>query len=515
MAKLAKSTIPSGHTKEDFTCCGPAATKDGQFDGTYLADLGCFAQGDKNDEEAVDSNKYYHACVCQSKKDSKWYTYFEWGRVGVSSPQFQFEAYATKEAAQAAYRKQLRSKNDGRGEWFDHKVLGKILRPKKDKDCYLVRPQATRSTGLPDARTITTVQPKTVVSSKTTKNSCLDSTSSKLLADLNVGTISYTRSSMTGNALPTQEAITEGRLILSHAQEIVNKSNNKKELEELTNILFSRIPKKKGRTEDAILNAERILLWNNDIDAYEAALAAYNQGTTTVQVDLPFNLRFIKQDEKVYRWITEFWLKATRNKHSYLNKELKVVNVFEIERNRDGFWGYLNTVLKNSGERKTSEIPLHQPSKREDLSEGDDERLYKQTKTWMLFHGTRSCNVSGIMKEHFRMPKTLSGVAINGAMYGSGIYFADDIKKSIGYTSYSGSIWSGGSGSISGRGAFMFICDVMIGVPYLARGSQAFQGPPSGHDSIYAKMGVASIQNNEYIVFDPRMSNLRYLVEFQ
>jgi len=508
MSKLAKSALPPNHTKDDFVCFGPAAIKDGQFDGTYLADLGCFAQGDKGDEEAVDSNKYYNACVCQSKKDSKWYTYFEWGRVGVSNPQFQFEEHADKDTTQSAYIDQLHKKNDKRGEWYTHSVLGKMLRPKKGKDCYLVRAQATRSTGLPDARTITTVQPKTVVSGKTTTNSCLDTVASKLLSDLNVGTISYTRTSMVGNALPTKEAIDEGRLILSHAQELINQSKTGKDVEDLTKILYSRIPKKKNRTEDWVLNAERINTWQQDLDSYEAAVAAYNQGSTTV-LNLPFELKHIKQDEKLYRWIVDTWARATRNKHATVSQPLKVINIFEIERNRTEFHGF----LKGRGERNNTEIPLHQPSKREDVDDSLN-KLYRETKTWMLFHGTRSCNVSGIMKEHFRMPKTLSGVSINGAMYGSGIYFADDIKKSIGYTSYSGSYWTGGSGSINNRGAFMFICDVMLGNPYLPKGSQAFQGPPSGYDSIFAKMGIASIQNNEFIVFEPKMSNLRYLVEF-
>lgn len=511
MSKLTKSTLPSGHSREDFQCFGPPATKDGAFDGTNVCDMGCFNNGD--DDEAVDSNKYYHAAVVQSKKDQNWYLYIEFGRVGVTKPQFQFTQCGSQAEAQSEYIAQCRSKNDKRGEWFQHPALGKILRPKKGKDCYLVRPQTTRSTGLPDARTITSAAPtKVTIVGSAAKSFDLDKQSSKLLADLNVGTISYTRSSMVNSALPTQEAIDEGRLILSHAQEIINKGKDDKELKELTKLLYSRIPKVKSLSEtEWVLDAAKIATWLFDIDAYEAAIAAYNQGTVTqVQTNLPFDIKWLDPTKELFGWISKVWQKATRNKHSHLSNDLQPINIFQIDRKRQDFVSF----LKGKGKIHTDEVPLHQPNKRIDISD-IEANIYNDSKSWLLYHGTRSCNVSGIMKEHFRLPKTLSGVTTNGAAFGSGTYFADDIKKSVGYTSYSGSYWTGGSGGINSRGAFMFICDVMIGKPHLAAGSKAYQGPPSGCDSIYAKIGHSTVANNEFIVFDPRMSNLRYLVEFK
>lgn len=74
--KLEKNTYPAGHSAADFTCFGPPALKDGEFETVKIADLGCFTQDGK------DSNKYYHAAVVKSKKDNDFYTYFEWGRTG-------------------------------------------------------------------------------------------------------------------------------------------------------------------------------------------------------------------------------------------------------------------------------------------------------------------------------------------------------------------------------------------------------------------------------------------------
>lgn len=507
MSKLAKSTLPVGHSREDFKCIGPAATKDGQFDGTFLCDMGCFTQGE------VDSNKYYHAAVVQSTKNGKWYAYFEFGRVGVSNPQFQFVECGSQSEAQLTYANQLHSKNDKRGQWVKHPTFGQILQPKPGKDCYLVRPQTTRSTGLPDARTITTMTQAQAPVIKQKTGKVFDDASSSLLKDLNIGTIEYTRSSMTNDAIPTKETIDEARTICSEAQKIINKVGDdvaNRDIEDLTKMLYSRIPKKKNRSEtNWILNASKIQTWLQDLDAYEAALVGYNSGPTpTTTVDYPFHLRHLNGSE-LYKFVTEFFLNATRNVHSYVRGNVNIVNVFEVERQRDTILNYAKGVVRTS-----QEIPLHQPRKRVDVDENHS-RLLQDSGTWLLLHGTRSVNVGGILRESLRLPKTLSKVHITGAMFGSGIYFADDYKKSLGYTSYERGIWSNGAGGIKGRGAFMFVCDVTLGNPYVAPHSQAFQGPPKGYHSIYGKAGHSGVQNNEFIVFNTQAFNLRYLVEFK
>jgi hypothetical protein len=99
-------------------------------------------------------------------------------------------------------------------------------------------------------------------------------------------------------------------------------------------------------------------------------------------------------------------------------------------------------------------------------------------------------------------------------MFGGGLYWADDWKKSANYTSLSGGIYSSGSGGISGRGAFMFAGDVACGCPYVAPYAQGYTCPPSGHHCIFGKAGHSGVQNNEWIVFKTTQCHLRYLVEF-
>ncbi len=79
--KLGRNEFPAGMTANDFKCYGPPATKDTEFSGSRIADMGCFQQ------ESTDSNKYYH-CAMVTDKNNKWYLYVEYGRVGATSPSF-------------------------------------------------------------------------------------------------------------------------------------------------------------------------------------------------------------------------------------------------------------------------------------------------------------------------------------------------------------------------------------------------------------------------------------------
>jgi hypothetical protein len=485
--------------------------------------MGCFNQ------EGVDSNKYYHGAVVQSKKDQKWYAYFEWGRQGAANPQFQFVACASRQEAEIEYADQLHQKNDKRGEWIGHATLGKILRAKAGKDCYLVRPQAARTTGLPDARTIkcnegAKVQTQTSIPAVVKSASKVDAHTLALMRDLKLGTVNYTRSSMSDAALPTQAAIDEGRTILGEALKRVaqiggdvNAQVNDKELKNLTYALYSRIPKKKDRNADPstwILSQNNALMWQQDLDSFESAL--YITGNDTPEAD-PFDGMRISMEwldprsprgEFVYNWLP----RATRNRHGHIG-QMRVKNVWVVER-LDEPLRVSKTVESICAEQWSSnERPLHQPDRRPDL-ERQDTKLYSRSNTHLLLHGTRSVNCSGILREGFRLPNQLKGVVITGAMFGPGIYFADDWKKSAGYTSLSGSYWSSGSGGIKGRDAFMFVCDVVLGCPHIANGAYGYNRPPNGHHSIFGKMGVSGVQNNEFIVFSTAQYRIRYLVEF-
>ena len=534
--KLAKDTYPEKASDKDFKCFGPPATKDGEFDSVKIADLGCFTQDGK------DTNKYYHCAIVQHRKSKNWYAYFEWGRTGAAKPSFQFVQCADEADAQKEFAKQLHSKNDKRGEWVTVASI-RTLRAKKGKDCYLVRPMATRSTGLPDARSIKINEGAKKKTGKTSsaatkgkkgtkkkaakkKTPKVDKHTSKLLSDLSIATVEYTRGSMADESLPTQAAIDEARTILNEAQKRLTKAGDSikkqvkdKQLMEMTKLMYGRIPKKKAlraKAEEWVLTKDNVLNWQNDLDAFESALYATDIGDKAESnplADLNLVMKHISKTSKVGKELHKWWPTASANRHAYVGK-MKLLNMWEIQRDEDA--GKIEEVQKAvlKDKPKIKERALFQPKTRADLTK-TQQKAYRDSNTALLFHGTRSVNVRGIMKESLRLPKELVGVVITGAMFGPGLYFADDWRKSAGYTSLKNSYWSRGSGSVKGRGAFMFAMDVVLGAPFVAPGAKGYTAPPKKHHSVFGKAGKSNVQNNEYVVFDTNAQKIRYLIEFE
>jgi hypothetical protein len=521
--KLDKNEFPANHVAEDFQCFGPPALKDGEFDTVKIADLGCFTQDGK------DSNKYYHCAVVKSRKTGEWGVYKEWARTGSKNPNFQFVMCSSEAEAQREFASQLHEKNDRRGEWT---VVGgiRVLRAKAGKDCYLVRAQATRSTGLPDAKCIKANDgaPKPVAEAKktdaapTTAKRRSDTHTLSLLRDLGQATVSYTRGSMADSSLPTQTAIDEARSFLGEAKKRLkvvgpNEDDQVKDkaLVDLTSLMYGRIPKKKALhcpPKDWILSAGNIGAWELDLDAFESALHTEQQTEQQVSDPLdgqPFFLEWMDPKSKEGDWLYKWWPNATRNRHGHVGS-MKIKNLWRVERfgDRDLIEKSQTAILKSKF--SITERALHQPKERADLAEKDFQR-YRDTNTAMLFHGTRRVNVTGILREMLRLPKHLVGVVITGAMFGGGCYWADDWKKSAGYTD-GGYYDRGGSGG--NRGCFMFVGDVVLGNPWVAPSSGGYTGPPKGHHCIFGKAGHSGVQNNEWITFERNHMELRYLAEF-
>jgi len=530
--KLSKGEFPSGHGANDFECFGPPATKDGIFEGTKIADMGCFTQDGK------DSNKMYHACVCKSKKNGDWYAYFEWGRTGSSHPDFQFVECSDESDACQEYESQLHSKNDKRGQWVD--IAGmKTLQAKPGKDCYLVRPQAVRATGLPDARKITSNDgAKTSVSApvkgfkpiKKAKSAApsIDRETLALMSDLNIGTVNYTKSSLGGSSsLPTQSAIDEARLVLTKAEErilIVGSDENDviadKEMNDLTRLIYSRIPKVKkvgAPNSEWVLGPNNILRWRQDCDAFESALYSSTMAPQASDpfAGMPLTMSWIDPRSSSASWIVDWAGGATKRAHGFGRLDIK--NIWAVRRHGDDdrMITYASSI---QNEVRGGEEPLFRAKNRPDVP-SSRMPIYNKSKVRLLWHGTRSVNVSSILRKGLMLPQKLVGVSINGALFGPGVYGADDWGKSAGYTSLRGSRWAGGDGGVSNRQAFMFLMDVVLGVPYLAKQGSGFTSAPKGYHSVFGKGGISRmsfgiLQNNEWIVYRTEQQCLRYLIEF-
>lgn len=546
MPKIGKSAFPANHTANDFKAFGPVVTKDTEWGDCRLADLGCFKQ------ESVDSNKYYHLSVVQSTKDiNKWFAYFEWGRTRPDGrpdkPSFQFTECSSEIEAIDVCRKQFNEKNTKRGVW--EKVGSKErFVSKPGKDAYIVRPTATRMVGLPCAENIANENAKgqtsKVVEVKSvSKVSKVDFETKKLFRDLIGGTIKYANAVMSGGSgkatLPTQDAITDAREILQDAMLRIKYVGNDiqsqltdSELKKLTYGLYGMIPKSKpiGAAESSwLLTQDNIALWKLDLDALETALQGneikIEREDTDVMEGIPANIYHIPQSDSTYQWLVPWWTSATRNKHANVGN-IKILNLWGIERHgdRNVLRESQQSIAKEMPSNWNKERPLHQMNDRPDLN-ASERKLFFNTNTAMVFHGSRSCNIYGIVKESFRFPSELVGVTINGAAIGPGTYMADDVKKSCGYCSHSRANWVSGGG-IQGRHSFMFVCDVVYGNSYMAPECYGYSKPPSGYHSVFAKGGYTKttwksamlasngkLANNEWVVYQKGRIEIRYLAE--
>lgn len=129
----------------------------------------------------------------------------------------------------------------------------------------------------------------------------------------------------------------------------------------------------------------------------------------------------------------------------------------------------------------------------------------------LLWHGTRVANILSIMGKGLLMPSVSPGQKA-GAMFGNGLYFANQSSKSLQYCD--GLYWA--SGSHSRNKIYMFLASVAMGKYYVPNGPTGSSGkPPAGYDSFFAKAGKSGVQNDEIIIFKGNQIRLDYLVEIE
>ena len=150
-------------------------------------------------------------------------------------------------------------------------------------------------------------------------------------------------------------------------------------------------------------------------------------------------------------------------------------------------------------------------------------KLNEINDTRLLFHGSRNENWWSIINTGLVLKPT--NAVITGKLYGYGIYFAPKARKSLGYTSLSGSYWAHGS-SNSG---FMALMDVAYGVPYDVYDFNSkyydmnydnLQRFKQGANCLHAHAGAnlggySSLKNDEIIVYKEEQCTIKYLVELR
>jgi poly [ADP-ribose] polymerase 2/3/4 len=139
----------------------------------------------------------------------------------------------------------------------------------------------------------------------------------------------------------------------------------------------------------------------------------------------------------------------------------------------------------------------------------------KNQRVELFWHGSRSENWLSILKTGLVLRP--ANAVITGKMFGYGLYFADKFRKSLNYTSLSGSFWASGRENR----AWLALYDVHLGNPLKIQRHEGWcsqltedglKKRGAAYDSVFAK-GGADLINNEYIVYNQAQCTVRYLVE--
>ena len=135
----------------------------------------------------------------------------------------------------------------------------------------------------------------------------------------------------------------------------------------------------------------------------------------------------------------------------------------------------------------------------------------------LLFHGSRNENWWSIIQSGLLLRPT--NAVITGKMFGFGIYYSPKARKSLGYTSLSGSYWANGN-SNSG---FMALMNVAYGKPYNVNSFDSkyynfdydkLQKNCPGANCLHAHAG-SMLRNDEIIVYKEEQCTIKYLVELK
>lgn len=146
-----------------------------------------------------------------------------------------------------------------------------------------------------------------------------------------------------------------------------------------------------------------------------------------------------------------------------------------------------------------------------------DEYVKDGMKTKLLWHGSRNENWWSIVGSGLVLRPT--NAVITGKMFGYGIYFATKARKSLGYTSLTGSYWAHGSSP----SAFMGLYEVAYGKPYdvhsfdskyYSLNYEGLQKMCPGANCLHAHEGQM-LRNDEIIVYQESQTTIKYLVELK
>ena len=128
----------------------------------------------------------------------------------------------------------------------------------------------------------------------------------------------------------------------------------------------------------------------------------------------------------------------------------------------------------------------------------------------LFYHGSKVENWLSIMKQGLSLNPNAS---VTGKMFGNGLYFAPDSRKSLNYMDTKGAHWNNGQRDTG----YVAVYSVALGkcyMPTTSLGSSFNKNSlPNGCLSVYAEKNRVGLRNDEYVVYDQAQCTIKYLME--
>lgn len=282
----------------------------------------------------------------------------------------------------------------------------------------------------------------------------------------------------------TQKMVDEAQTIIDEIAKVYNSKYTKEDLNKLLLKLFTVIPRKMGHVQDYLVNdgdsKERVA---KIIDSEQSILDSL-AGQVLIQEPV---VKEEKTDKKVGI------LDSMGISVSHVEDAKVIAMVKKLMGDSSDRFSRLFEIKNFKTEKKYKSVDI----KNEEL----------------FWHGSRNQNFFNILQTGLLIRP--SGAVYTGSMFGDGIYFANKARKSIGYTSLSGSYWANGNSNK----AYLALFSVNLGnkKDVFRHSSDCYKFSEktiAPYNSVYAH-GGADLRNDEFIIYNGNRCTIKYLVEIK
>jgi len=277
----------------------------------------------------------------------------------------------------------------------------------------------------------------------------------------------------------TFSQLNKGKTVLGSLVQAI-KDNNTKEIKKLSGEFYTHIPTTLGRkiTDADLITTDTVVQQKLDLiqmmnDALDVGGITYTSDLDTKYLELGTKIEYIPKTDAEWKRI-EHKIKSTRGSTHYGTTD-KVLNVFRLEMSADRN-RYNGCTIGNEQE---------------------------------LFHGSRNCNLVGILKSGMRIAPPEA--PRSGLAFGFGAYFASHSSKSINYSLYPF------PGVENSKNCFVFLFNVKLGKQLIKQwgsGDEHEECKKKMFDSTWGKEGNG-LQYSEYIIYNVAQCTGCYIVELQ